>query len=270
MSREGATEIGMALKDARRRIGMDVKEAEERTKIRAKYLRALEAEDWEVLPAPAYVRGFLRTYGALLGLDGDHLADEFRRRHEATAGVTSPASEAVLQDRRRASGGGRPPSRGSLIAAVAVGIVALLLVLSLFGDGGDEGKPVAPVGKENPKKDEGNGGNGGDARKAGKSSGKDEKVKRTPIDIEIEALTAVQVCVVGGGESMIDSQVLAAGATEDFAGEKRFRIDFQSGGSLRLQAGKESMKLESAAGETSYEADSEGIREIDYAGPDCP
>ena len=95
-------------------------------------------------------------------------------------------------------------------------------------------------------------------------------MKRTPIDIEVEALTAVQVCVVGGGKPMIDSQVLAAGATEAFAGEKRFRIDFQSGGSLRLQAGKESEKLDSEDGETSYEADSEGIREIDYAGPDCP
>ena len=58
---------------------MDIKEAEERTKIRTRYLRALEAEDWEVLPAPAYVRGFLRTYGQILGLDGEALADRYRR-----------------------------------------------------------------------------------------------------------------------------------------------------------------------------------------------
>ncbi len=101
-------DIGNALKDARRRIGMDVKEAEERTKIRAKYLRALEAEDWEVLPAPAYVRGFLRTYGALLGLDGEHLADEFRRRYEAPGSAVSPASEPILQERRRSQW--RPPA----------------------------------------------------------------------------------------------------------------------------------------------------------------
>ena len=74
--------IGAALKDARRRQDMDVKEAEERTKIRARYLRALEAEDWEVLPAPAYVRGFLRTYGDMLDLDGEMLADRYRRFSE--------------------------------------------------------------------------------------------------------------------------------------------------------------------------------------------
>jgi len=72
MSREdGRIEIGAALRDARRRYGMEVREVEERTKIRAKYIRALENEDWATLPAPAYVRGFLRTYGQMLGLDGN-------------------------------------------------------------------------------------------------------------------------------------------------------------------------------------------------------
>jgi cytoskeleton protein RodZ len=256
-------DIGSALKDARRRIGMDVKEAEERTKIRAKYLRALEAEDWEVLPAPAYVRGFLRTYGALLGLDGEHLADEFRRRYEAPGATVSPASEAVLQERRRA-GGARPPSRGPLIAAVAVGIVALLLLLSLLGD--DKGSsPDAPAGKSRQAK--------GDASKGGRSAKgghKDEpKVKSKPIDIEVEALAATQICLVTGGEALIDSQVLGAGAVESFGGQKRFRLDFQSAGEVKLTAGGNSERLESG-GETTYEADSEGIREIEYAGPDCP
>ncbi|TFG72018.1 MAG: hypothetical protein E4H22_03440, partial [Solirubrobacterales bacterium] len=54
----GRIEIGAALRDARRRYGMDVREVEDRTKIRAKYIRALENEDWETLPAPAYIRGF--------------------------------------------------------------------------------------------------------------------------------------------------------------------------------------------------------------------
>ena len=139
MSPNGADrgiEIGPALKDARRRIGMDVKEAEDRTKIRAKYLRALEAEDWEVLPAPAYVRGFLRTYGQILGLDGEMLADEFRRRYEEPAGAANPAVEPLLQRRRRSNGPrgeGGSPSRGTAIAAIAAGIVILLIVLSLLG-----------------------------------------------------------------------------------------------------------------------------------------
>ena len=257
-------DIGNALKDARRRIGMDVKEAEERTKIRAKYLRALEAEDWEVLPAPAYVRGFLRTYGALLGLDGEHLADEFRRRYESTGAAASPAAEPILQERRRI-GGGRPPSRGPLIAAVAVGIVALLLLLSLLGDEDDSGQSPEPAGKARQAKGDGSK-NGGD----GKGDRKDEpKAERKPIEVELEAIAATQVCLVSGGEALVDSQVIGAGAVESFGSAKRFRLDFQSGGELKLTAGGDAERL-SSGGETSYEVDSEGIREIEYAGPDCP
>ena len=254
-------DIGNALKDARRRIGMDVKEAEERTKIRAKYLRALEAEDWEVLPAPAYVRGFLRTYGALLGLDGEHLADEFRRRYEAPGTAASPASEPVLQERRRA-GGARPPSRGPLIAAVAVGIVALLLLLSLLGDDDEGGGSDAPAGKARQAKND-------KSKHGGKGEKKDSKPELKPIDIELEATAATQICLVSGGEALIDSQVLGAGAVETFGGQKRFRLDFQSGGEVKLKTGEDSERLASD-GETSYEADSEGIREVEYAGPDCP
>ena len=263
-------DIGTALKDARRRIGMDVKEAEERTKIRAKYLRALEAEDWEVLPAPAYVRGFLRTYGALLGLDGEQLADQFRRSHEEPAGAASPASEAVLQERRR-GGGSRPPSRGPLIAAIAAGIVVLLVALSLLGGGGDDGKPVADPGKgsgsgagKNAQKGDKKSKN---QKKSGNGSGKAEIVA---INLSIKPLEPVRLCVVGGkDEALVDSQMLAAGVAEKFTDHKNYRVDLQSGGSVKVDTGKDAQKLKSSQ-PASFDIDSNGIEEVEYAGPDCP
>ena len=75
--------IGEVLKRTRTRRKLDIRTVEERTKIRIKYLRALENEEWEVLPAPAYAKGFLRTYAQFLGLDGDALVDEYRRTVEA-------------------------------------------------------------------------------------------------------------------------------------------------------------------------------------------
>ncbi len=268
MNREGAPgpDIGTALKDARRRVGMDVKEAEERTKIRAKYLRALEAEDWEVLPAPAYVRGFLRTYGALLGLDGEHLADEFRRRHEEPTAAASPASEAVLQERRRA-GGSRPPSRGPLIAALLGGIVVLLVALSLLGGGGDDGKPVGGPGK-GPGKAKSSAQKDGGKSKRKDSPSKQEKL--VPINLGLEMLEPAQLCVVGGSkEALIDSQMLGTGATESFKGERHYRLDLQSGGSVKVKTSKESERLESSK-PASFDLSSNGISEIEYAGPDCP
>jgi hypothetical protein len=244
--------IGATLKDARRRLGMDIKEAEERTKIRTRYLRALEAEDWEVLPAPAYVRGFLRTYGQLLGLDGGALADRYRRSFEEPAAAAAPP-EPVLRNRR--GSGSRPPSRNGWIAAIAVAVALLVVILAVIGltAGDDEPARIKDAPKQNGKS-----GGGGD--------GKEE---RKPIDVRLEPLTTIRICLVGGGDPLIDSQVLAAGASEEFSGEKRYRLDIVGGGTVRFAAGEDEEKLE-ADDDASFEADQDGIREIEYAGPECP
>ena len=65
----GQMQIGEALAAARARAGIELAEAEERTKIRARYLRALENESWDELPSHAYAKGYLRSYAELLGID---------------------------------------------------------------------------------------------------------------------------------------------------------------------------------------------------------
>ncbi len=74
-------EIGNSLREARLRQGLDFPEIEQATKIRGKYLRALEEEQFEVLPAQTYVKGFLRSYADYLGLDGQLYVDEFNSRY---------------------------------------------------------------------------------------------------------------------------------------------------------------------------------------------
>jgi hypothetical protein len=74
-------EIGNSLREARLRQGLDFFEIEQSTKIRGKYLRALEDEQFEVLPAQTYVKGFLRSYADHLGLDGQLYVDEFNSRY---------------------------------------------------------------------------------------------------------------------------------------------------------------------------------------------
>ncbi len=73
-------EIGYSLRTARERQGIGLPEAELATKIRAKYIRALEEEDFEALPADTYARGFLRSYADYLGLDGEIYVDEYASR----------------------------------------------------------------------------------------------------------------------------------------------------------------------------------------------
>src|SRR4026209_2643956 len=73
-------EIGNSLREARLRQQLEFPELEQQTKIRAKYLKALEDEDFDVLPAPTYVKGFLRNYADALGLEGQLYVDEYNSR----------------------------------------------------------------------------------------------------------------------------------------------------------------------------------------------
>src|ERR671915_1420579 len=71
--------IGRSLELAREEQGLSLHQAEQETKIRARYLRELERENFDMLP-PVYVQGSLKTYANFLGLDGDALTRELRRR----------------------------------------------------------------------------------------------------------------------------------------------------------------------------------------------
>src|SRR5918911_1662953 len=68
-------------REPRVRQRLDFSEVEQAIKIRGKYLRALEDEQFEALPAPTYVKGFLRVYADYLGLDGQLYVDEFNSRY---------------------------------------------------------------------------------------------------------------------------------------------------------------------------------------------
>ena len=70
--------IGDTLREARMRQHLDIADVESRTKIRAKYLRALENEEFGMLPGPTFVKTFLRTYAEALGLDPQALVEEYR------------------------------------------------------------------------------------------------------------------------------------------------------------------------------------------------
>lgn len=124
-------EIGSQLREARMRMRIDTGEVELRTKIRAKYLRAMENEEWDLLPGEVYVRSFLRTYADFLGLDSRALLDEFRRRYESPSDhepppIAPPGRERRDRERRRQSGGGIGVPPWALVLGVLV-IVAVVL-----------------------------------------------------------------------------------------------------------------------------------------------
>src|ERR1035441_1740326 len=119
-------EIGETLRDARMRARIDVSEIEAKTKIRAKYLRALENEEWGLLPGPTFVKSFLRTYAQALGLDGKALVEEYRLSHETlNETALEPIVSSPQRARTRAPGSGRSPNGPSRAYIALVGVVVL-------------------------------------------------------------------------------------------------------------------------------------------------
>src|ERR687883_560411 len=128
-------EIGETLREARMRQRIDIAEVESATKIRAKYLRALENEEFSLLPGNTFVKTFLRTYAEHLGLDPQLLLEEYRAGYE-------PRGEADLQrysvaarrrqhdQRRRVRAPSGPPGPGTALIVV-VGVV--LVIFAILG-----------------------------------------------------------------------------------------------------------------------------------------
>lgn len=127
-------DIGTTLREARIRARIDMSEVEARTKIRAKYLRALENEEWDLLPGPVYVKSFLRTYGDFLGVDSRMLVDEYKRRYERPAEQELRPISARSRDRERRERRRRRPRLGPIGAVVLV-LAAVVAALFLIGGG---------------------------------------------------------------------------------------------------------------------------------------
>ncbi|HEX5989985.1 MAG TPA: helix-turn-helix domain-containing protein [Solirubrobacterales bacterium] len=195
--------VGNKLREARTRRKLTLQEVEAATKIRARYLQAIETEDWDQLPGDTYARAFIRTYGALLGLDGDRLAEDQRRgRGAARPGErlprVDPRPRRVMRKRRS---GPRVPS--GLVAALvtALVVVALLVVGLTAGDSGDSGP-------------------GSEARPAGSGKNTDADQRQAPQPaaeghtLRLLANGEVWVCLLSGkGKPLVGGDILAPGET---------------------------------------------------------
>jgi hypothetical protein len=191
-------EIGPTLRDARIRARIDMSEVETRTKIRAKYLRAIENEEWDLLPGPVYVKSFLRTYGDYLGLDSRMLIDEYKRRYERPVDHELRPITALSRERER-------PPRGPLlppwavIAAVLVVVVVVLYILGTSG-GTKSTPPVAGVHTVPPR------------RHHRKHKKKVLPAAPTTVKLQLAATGNVYVCLVNGtGTKLIPGVIYAPG-----------------------------------------------------------
>jgi cytoskeletal protein RodZ len=198
---------------------VNIEELEQSTKIRAKYLRALENEEFGLLPGPTYVKSFLRTYAEKLGLDPHVLVEEYRAQYEPEPVDFQPIASSPRDTRRR------PPSPrfgpGAAIAAAALALVTFLLILGLTGGEDDE-----------PERD-------ADSRPAETTPREKKPPRKKPpaprpakrVEMRVIPAAPTYVCIDRGPEEIVFEGTLTAART------------FRAPRTLRINLGKRSAQL---------------------------
>ena len=237
-------EIGQTLREARMRRRIDMTDVESATKIRAKYLRALENEEFELLPGPTFVKTFLRTYAEYLELDPRLLVEEYRQRYERPSSqdlmpLGGPASR---RDGRRARRRTRAPLGPGLV--LVLGVVVLLGALYLLGSWGGDHEPPPPAKLRRTP-----------APRAATGAGAHRARHRRParVSVRLTATRQVYVCMVDArGRAVVDRRTLAPGQSAGPFRSRWFRANFGNGG-IRMRVNGRSFPAAASSNPIGYE-----------------
>ncbi|HVE68442.1 MAG TPA: helix-turn-helix domain-containing protein [Solirubrobacteraceae bacterium] len=241
-------DIGATLQEARMRARIDISEVESATKIRAKYLRAIENEEWEMLPGPTFVKSFLRTYAEYLGIDGKLLVEEYKLRHEPVP------SEAELQslgpplaERRRSIRPPTPPRlpRGLIVGTSLAGLLAVLIVLGSIGDD----SPDTPVATDTTPR-----------TTPARARPRPRPVPRVT-RLTLIPTGEVYVCLRNSaGRLLVNTTLTPDNGPESFRG-RRFRLTVGNS-NLRMRVNGRVLSVAPNAGATTYELTPRGRRRL--------
>ncbi|MGI8945459.1 MAG: helix-turn-helix domain-containing protein [Thermoleophilaceae bacterium] len=256
--------IGETLREARLRQKLGIADLEERTKIRAKYLRALENEEWGLLPGPTFVKTFLRTYAEVVGVDPHLLVEEFRANHEPheeldPTPVGGGGGTARRETRRRAPP--NPPRRGALVAGLALALVGFLLVLGLLGGDDDEPPPPsAGSGETSPRKTT-------ETTPRPRPGRERRPAPVMGVAVRIEPETPTYACLdTGAGSDILFEGILEEGRT--FKDPRRLRLNLGKR-AVGLRVNGEPVTIEPSPEPVGFALSPTGAREIPEESRPC-
>jgi hypothetical protein len=233
--------IGNTLREARNRRKIDLSEVEETTKIRIRFLRAIENEEWDVLPGDTYARAFIKTYASYLGLDGERLAEDFRASTEGAGGERPmpPRVEPALSARRAP---GRSVGGRVLAVVVVAALIGILIAIGLATGGGDSSN-----------KQSGSGAGGGHSKSAPAA-----KAAEPGVAVILEATDEVWVCLLDADEEpIIDGKILVAGEREGPFRSKGFSVAFGNG-SVEMEINGSPAHLPASSSPIGFSVDEDG------------
>ena len=232
--------VGTILREARSRRKLELSEVEAATRIRFRYLRAIEDEEWDVLPGGFYTRGFIRTYASFLGLDADRLVDDYRESVEPWH------RSAEMAQSQTASGGPSSDLRSMALVALAVLAVLAVAVIAIVAipSGGGGGSGSTPNPHEVTRK--------------ARPEAKPAKQSRTGVTVRLTAGAEVWACLLNAkGKPLVNGLILEAGTEEGPFHSGSFTVSFGNGEVKMLIDGREA-EIPATSSPVGYAIDSAG------------
>jgi cytoskeleton protein RodZ len=258
-----AASIGQELRSARTERGIELSEAERVTKIRTKFLEAMEEDRWEDLPGPPYTRAFLSSYAHFLGLDEKEIVDRYKREAEPPDHLEAIPSQVIQPGSLMPPRSVRPP------ALVIAGLVVVILLGVVIGVslGGSDGGGEHKKGQKSAKA---NGSGTSRSTTGGTSTGTTSTTTASEVSLELRATDLVWVCVVDDrGRPEVNSETLSAGETRGPFEGSTFEATFGNG-SIEMTVNGEPAKVPQLAEPLSFRVTPEGTERLDPgSGPTC-
>lgn len=245
-------EIGATLREARQRRRVDIVAVEADTKIRARYLRALEEEEFDLLPGPTHVKSFLRTYAEYLGLDAKLLVEEYKQRYERPTPQELTPFSTKLGSRRE-----RRRARGPVISPGVIVVICVLLLVATLGAIGklwpstDDGERIAaePTATTTPTPTA----ERATQRRRKAASRRTRAATPTRVRVQIVPEGPVYVCLESAsGRALIDKATLRPGQPSRRFTGRRFRVSFGNG-QVRMRVGGRSYAVPDTRVPLGYE-----------------
>jgi hypothetical protein len=261
-----APTIGDTLRKARADRGVELSEVERATKIRVKFLEAMEDNRWDAMPGPAYARGFLEIYARYLELDREALLEQYTETVEGERAAGEPIPESVIKPgtlrqnrpiRRRGSIKWGPVAKvgAGLLAIVVVG---LIIVGSIGGSDDGGGKKAT--------------GSNGQATRAASppATTTTPTVASDQVSVELRSTAPVWVCLVDeGGNPLVDGETLSSDEKRGPFSARSFDVTFGNG-SVEMTVDGQTRQVPAVAEPIGYRITPAGVRELDPSSrPTC-